>query len=152
MDRGPAFVADVETPVAMQPRDRAFHDPAGTAESTAVWTPPSRDLGADAATMKFVAVASGVVGAIPLDQDGPPAGPPGSPGQGGEGVHEWEELSDIGAVGGRHEGDHGDAAGIGQKVMFRSLLAAIGWVRSSFFPPRNARRDALSTMARLRSS
>ena len=36
--------------------------------------------------------------------------------------------------------------------MFRPRLTAIGWVRSSFFPPRSARTEALSTMARARSS
>jgi hypothetical protein len=36
-------------------------------------------------------------------------------------------------------------------VMFRPSLAAIGGVRSSFFPPRGARTEALSTIARRRS-
>jgi hypothetical protein len=45
-----------------------------------------------------------------------------------------------------------DASRIRDEVVFATRLAAIGWVRSSFFPPRNARSDALSTIARSISS
>ncbi len=56
------------------------------------------------------------------------------------------------AVGRRQQGDQRDAARLRENVMFRPALTAIGWVRSSFFPPRSARSEALSTRARARSS
>jgi hypothetical protein len=40
---------------------------------------------------------------------------------------------------------------VGKNMMFRPGFGAIGRVRSSFFPPRSARSEALSTTARARS-
>jgi hypothetical protein len=53
-------------------------------------------------------------------------------------------LRDIVHVGGGELRDQRDAARVGDDVVFRALLTAIGWVRSSFFPPRSARTEALS--------
>jgi hypothetical protein len=43
-------------------------------------------------------------------------------------------VGDVVDVGGGHLRDEGDATRIGDEVVFGALLAAIGWVRSSFFP------------------
>jgi hypothetical protein len=61
-------------------------------------------------------------------------------------------LGDIVHVGRGQVGDQRNPVALGDDVVFRAFLAAIGWVRSSFFPPRSARRDALSMTAQLRSS
>jgi hypothetical protein len=56
------------------------------------------------------------------------------------------------AVSGGQQGGQRDAARLGENVVLRPRLTAIGWVRSSFFPPRSARTEALSTSARVRSN
>jgi hypothetical protein len=71
-----------------------------------------------------------------------PAAPAADRGQGGD---ERIELGDVVDVGRRYLGDERDAARVGDEVMLGARLAAIGWVRSSFFPPRTARTDELST-------
>jgi hypothetical protein len=52
----------------------------------------------------------------------------------------------------RQDRDERDAVRVRDEMVLATRLAAIGWVRSSFFPPRNARRDALSTIACATSS
>ena len=79
------------------------------------------------------------------------AGPAARSAQGRDGIDQRQELGDVAAIRRRQVHHQRDAAGFGQNVMFRPLLAAIGWVRSGFFPPRTARRYALSTTARDRS-
>ena len=152
MHRGKAFIADVEPAKAMKPGERAFDHPAGPAESATVATVPTREDGRDAALPEFGAVRAGVIAAIALDASRLPARGPGATADGGNGVDERQQFADVVVVGRRQVGDDGDALRVGQNVMFRPVLTAIGWVRSSFFPPRGARNDALSTIARSRSS
>lgn len=50
MDLGPAFVADAQAAVLVQPGDRALDDPALLAETGAVWLLRPRDRGGNAAS------------------------------------------------------------------------------------------------------
>jgi hypothetical protein len=72
---------------------------------------------------------------------------PAPPADRGERGDRRIELRDIVHVRGGHLRDERDAARICDEVMFGTRLAAIGWVRSSFFPPRTARTEALSIIA-----
>jgi CubicO group peptidase (beta-lactamase class C family) len=54
VDVGPAFVADTEAAVLVQPGDRALDDPALLAELGAVWLLRSWDRGADPAGANYV--------------------------------------------------------------------------------------------------
>lgn len=76
-------------------------------------------------------MALGVVAAVALDAGRAPAGPPA---QGRNAVDQRQELGDVVAVRRGDNGDEGNAARLGQNVMLRPFLAAIGWARSSFFP------------------
>jgi len=152
MDAGTPFVANVEPTESMQPGQRAFDDPARPAEATAVRCAALRELRLDAASVQFVPMRLGVVAAIALNERWFAARPSGPTAQRGEGIHQGQELHNVVAVGRRQPHDERNAPRVGEKVMFRPLLAAIGRVRSSFFPPRSARTEALSTTARARSS
>jgi hypothetical protein len=146
------FVANVEPSEAMQPCQRAFDDPAGAAEAAAMRAIPPGEHGRDAAPPELGAMPLRVVPAIALDASGFRAGGPGPTANRGQVVDQRQQFTDVVVVGGGQMGDEGHAARVGQNVMFRPVLTAIGGVRSSFFPPRGARRDALSTTARSRSS
>ena len=74
MDVGAAFVADAQTPVLVQPGDRALDDPALFAEPGAVGLFGSRDRGANPAGAQLMAVAAGVVGAVAEQPLWPPTG------------------------------------------------------------------------------
>jgi hypothetical protein len=53
---------------------------------------------------------------------------------GWEGIDHRIQVRDVVDVGRRYLRDERDAAGIGDEVVFGTLLPAIGWVRSGFFP------------------
>ena len=152
MDTRIAFVADGETPIAMQPGERAFDDPAGRAEPAAMRRAPPREEGNDAAGPQTVAMGLRIVAAIPLQRARPARRPTGPTPDRRECRHERVELRNVVDVRGGQLRDERDPVGFRDEVVLGTRLAAIGWVRSSFFPPRNARRDALSTIAHRRSN
>ena len=91
-----------------------------------------------------VAMRLGVVPAVALQRVGSAARATAAPTHGRQRVDHRVELGDVVDVGGGHLRDERDAPRIGDEVVFGALLAAIGWVRSSFFPPRTARTEPLS--------
>ena len=86
----------------------------------------------------------GVVAAVTLQRTGLAAWAAPAAAYRGQGVDHGLELRDVVDVGSRYLCDERDAARISDEVVFGALLTAIGWVRSSFFPPRTARTDPLS--------
>ena len=109
-----------------------------------MWRPTPRKDRGDAAGPQAVTVGLRVVAPVALE------GVRFAPRTTATAAHRRErvdhrvEMRNVVDVGGRYLGDERDAARIGNEVVFGALLAAIGWVRSSFFPPRSARTDALS--------
>lgn len=152
MDARTAFVADIQAPKAMQPRERAFDDPPRAAETTAMRRATFRELRADAAPVERVAMGLRVVPAIPLHERGLAQRSPRSAAQRRNGVDQGQQLGDVVPIGRRQDRDDRNPLRVGENMVFRPGLAAIGRVRSSFFPPRNARSEALSTTARARST
>ncbi len=152
MNGGAPLVADIESAIAMEPSQGTLDDPSGAAQAAAVGRTAFGEGRADSAGVEHAAMRLRIVRAVALDQAGFAARAPGAAPQGRDGVNERQQLGDVVAVRGGQDRGEGDAARLGQNVMFRPFLAAIGRVRSSFFPPRNARTEALSTMARARSS
>ena len=144
MDIGAALVADGETSVAVEPGDRSLNHPARGAEAAPMRRSTPRQDGPDAPRPEAVAVRLGVVAAVALQRIGPAMRSAAAAAYRRERRDHGIELRDVVDVGGGHLRDEGNAARIGDEVVFGALLAAIGWVRSSFFPPRTARTEPLS--------
>lgn len=146
------LIADIETTKTMEPGQCPFDDPPCAAQSAAVRRSSLGELRLNPAAMEQIAMALRVIAAVALDERRFAHGSAGAAAQRGDGVHQGDQLGDVVPIGGGHNGSQGNAFRFGENVMFRPGLTAIGWVRSSFFPPRNARSEPLSTTAQLRSS
>jgi len=152
VNAGAPFVPDVEASKAMQPRQSAFDDPAGPTKAAAMRAAALGQLAADAAARELVPMGLRVVPAITLHQARFAHRVTRAAAHGRYGVHQRQQLGYVVPVRRREPRDNRNPVRVGENMMFRPGLAAIGRVRSSFFPPRNARSDALSTTARARSS
>jgi hypothetical protein len=152
VNAGPTFVAQVEAAKPMQPRQRAFHNPPRATEPAAMRRAALRELGIDPAAMQRVAVRLRIVAPVALNQRRFARGATRTAAERRNRVDQRQQLGDVVAVGGGQDRRQRDASRLGENVVFRPRLTAIGWVRSSFFPPRSARTEALSTRARVRSN
>ena len=93
-----------------------------------------------------------IIAAVTLNQIGFAPRAAGASAQWRNRVDQWQQLGDVVPIGAGEDGGQRDPAGFSENVVLRPRLTAIGWVRSSFFPPRSARTEALSTRARVRSN
>ena len=152
MHAGASFVAKVETAKLMKPSDRAFDHPSRSAEAASVRGAAFREGGLNALAVQRLAVRLRIVAAVALHQGRFSSRTAGAAAQRRNARHQGQELRHVVSIGGRQDGGQRNAPCLGENVMFRPRLTAIGWVRSSFFPPRSARTEALSTMVRARSS
>jgi len=152
VNAGSPLVAHRQPSKSMQPGEGAFDHPTRPAEAAAVRRAALRELGGDAAIAEPVAMRLRIVAAVALDESRFAHGPTGAASEDGHRIDERQQLGDVVPVRRRQRRDERNPVGVGENMMFRPGLAAIGRVRSSFFPPRSARRDELSTTARARSS
>ena len=132
----------------MEPRQHALDDPAGPAEAASMLGAALRQLRLDAATVEGVPVRLRIIAAVALHQVRLPSRAARSATQRQHRIDQWQELGDVVPVRGRQPRRKRNPVRVSEKVMFRPRLTAIGRVRSSFFPPRSARIDELSAMAR----
>jgi hypothetical protein len=136
----------------MQPSQGTLDDPPCPAQAAAVGHPTLGELGRDAALPELIAVGLRIVSSVALNEPRLPRGSAGAPAQRRHRIDEREQLRDVVPMRGRQRRDERNPVRVGENMMFRPGLAAIGRVRSSFFPPRTARSEALSTTARAKSS
>jgi hypothetical protein len=152
VNAGPTFVAQVEAAKPMQPRQRAFHNPPRATEPAAMRRAALRELGIDPAAMQRVAVRLRIVAPVALNQRRFARGATRTAAERRNRVDQRQQLGDVVAVGGGQDRRQRDASRLGENVVFRPRLTAIGWVRSTFFPPCTARTDELSATTREKSS
>jgi len=152
VNRGQPFVAYAQSSELMQPGDGAFDDPPSLPQVTAMRGPSLGNLMPDAALFQRQAVSAAIVGTIGLDRFWPFQWPPALASNWFYAVNQWQQLRNIMPVGlGQNDVDR-DALRVDEKVVLAACLTAIGWVRSTFFPPCTARTDELSATTREKSS
>jgi hypothetical protein len=144
MDIGAAFVADGEPTEAVEPGDRPFDDPPAYTQSAAMRRAAARQNRRDPAGPEAIAMGLRVVTAVSLQRARLLPGAAAAPADRGQGLDQRIKLGDVVDVRRGYLRHERDATGIRDEMVFGARLAAIGWVRSSFFPPRTARTDPLS--------
>ncbi len=152
MNARSSFVTHVKSTEAVQPRQGALHDPSRAPETAAVRLTPFGELGGNAAPLQLISMRLRVVSAIALHQCRFAQRPTRPAAERRNRVGQRQQLRHVVPVRRREARDDRNPVRVGKNMMFRPGLTAIGRVRSSFFPPRSARREALSTTARARSS
>lgn len=151
MNRRQSFITHPQTTELVQPGDGAFDHPTGLAQIAAVRSTASGNLMQDATLLQCQAVSATVIGAISLNTLGLSQRPSAFSSHRRHAIDQRQQLRDIVPIGlGQNDIDR-DALRIDEKVVFAALLTAIGWVRSTFFPPCTALTDELSATAREKS-
>lgn len=134
MDTGSAFVAHRQASKPMQPREGAFDDPPGAAQAAAVRRAALGELRPDTTPLQLVAVRLGIVPAIALHEAGLTCGAARATAQLRHRIHQGEQLRDVVPIRRRQDRDERNPVRVGENMMLRPGFAAIGRVRSSFFP------------------
>jgi general L-amino acid transport system substrate-binding protein len=110
------------------------------------------ELAGDPAAFQRVSMRLRIVGPVALDQPRLAERAAWTASERRNRVDQGQQLGDVVPICAGQQCRQRDAARLGENVVLRPRLTAIGWVRSSFFPPRNARTELLSTRARVRSN
>ena len=148
VDIGTALKADPESSELMQPGDGALDDPAGYAQTAAMFGVAAGELGTDALVGQSLPMSVGIVGTIALHEIGFALGAPDLTADGRNTGDQGHQLRNIVGIGWGENGRQRNALRIREEVVFAARTTAIGWVRSSFFPAPTARIVELSAMAR----
>jgi hypothetical protein len=135
----------------MEPGDGALDHPAGAAQAAPMRSAALGELRGNATSQELVAVRLRIVPAVALDQLRFADRSTGPSLQRRHRIDQGQQLGDVVPMRRSQPRDERNPVRVGENMMFRPGLAAIGRVRSSFFPPRSARSEELSTTARARS-
>jgi len=146
------FIAHIQPAKLMEPGQRPLDDPARPTEATAMGGAAFGQLRFDPPAPQRVAVGLRIIPAVALHEVRLASWAARSAAERGNAVDEGQQLGNVVSVGPGHPRCKRNPLRVSEKVMFRPRLTAIGRVRSSFFPPRSARMEELSTRARAKSS
>ena len=125
-----AVCANEQAALVVQVADRAFDDVALGSEPGAVLYSASGDRVGDAAGSQQAAVLVVVIATVGEHAIGPLAWPANAAAYGRDRVDERDQLRDVVAVGAGHTPGQGQAAGVGQDVVFDARAAAVDRARS----------------------
>ncbi len=117
-------------------------------QSAAVGHAAPGEIGDDAAATQLDAVRLAVVSAVGVERSGAAERPAHPATHRRHRVHQRQELRHIVAVSPGERGGQRRAPRIGEHVVLRAVLAAVHGAGACFFPPRTARTDAESAVAR----
>ena len=148
----PALVTHAQTSELMQPGDGALDHPASFSQPTAMFGVATGKQSVNAAISQSIPMRLGIVAAIALYEVGFATRTSALAGDGRNSIHQRQQLRDVVAVSFGENDTQRNALRIAEEVVLRARLTAIGWVRSSFFPPCTARTLELSAIAREKST
>ena len=151
MNIRPAFIANSQAAELVQPSDGTLDDPSGLAQSTAMLSVTASNLTFNPPCTQGLAMRLAVIRAIGLQHLGLAQRTADLSSDWRDRVHQRQQLRNVVSVRFGQNNAQGNALRVAEDVVFRARFTAIGWVRSSFFPPCTARTLELSATAREKS-
>lgn len=149
---GISFIANLQASNGMEPGNRAFDDPARSAQSAAMGRADFREHGCDAAFPEALPMWFGTVAPVALNDSWLAQGTALLAANVRNRGNQCIKLGNVVAVRAGQDDRERDALRVDDEVVLAAELAPVRWVRAGFFPASIARTDELSTMARARSS
>lgn len=147
VNSGQSFITNSESTKPMQPCDGASDDPAGLAQSAAMFGSAPSDLRLNASFLERFTMSARIVTAVGLDEIGLASRAPRFACYRWYGLHQRQQLGNVVAIGLGQIDRERNAFRVRKDVVLRTGTTAIGWVRSRFFPAPRARIDELSATA-----
>ncbi len=152
MDVGTPLVADRQATEAVEPGERAFHDPAVPAQPFAGFHATSGDPRPDGAGATLFAATPVIIGLVGVELLGPPARSPSPVPHARHRVEGGRQHEAVVPVGWAQAHPERGASPVDHKVALCARFAPIRRVRAGLGAPLFAAADALSREARLQSS
>jgi hypothetical protein len=125
-----AVVADEQSLVVVEPRERPLDDPAGTSEPGAVFGLTTRDLRCDPAGTELAPVLVVVIASVGGDPVGSSTRAADLAAHGRNTLDERDELSDVVAVTASDRPRERDPGRVYEEVMLRAVSASINRARA----------------------
>lgn len=132
----------------MKPGQSSFDDPAGPTETAAVVRVAFGEQAGNAYSSEGIPVGLRIVSAVALYKCGFSTGSTALAAYRRDRLNQRQKLRDVVGIGSRYREGQWDALGVGQQVMLGAALAPVGRAWACLLPPKTARTEALSTMAR----
>ena len=148
VDIRPSFVTNPETAKLMEPTDCPFHNPASPSQAASVLGLPPSKHRFDPEPLQKTSMRLGIVSAISLKSLWGLSWASWFSADRRDGSHERKDLSDVVLIGRSRSCGQGNSLSIRQDMVFAARLAAIRGVRAGIGPPKTARTEEESMMAR----
>jgi hypothetical protein len=152
MDIVTSFTSYAKPAKLMEPANRPFDDPTVDAQATSMLSVAFCQDRFDSSVSQLLAMAGGVVRAIPLDSIRTLSWATAFSTNWRDRVHQRQQLGDVVRIRASQRGREGNAVGVRGQMMLAAGFTAICWIGSRFFPPCMARTEEESTITRDQSS
>jgi hypothetical protein len=143
-----SFIANPQPAKLMQPSDSSLDDPTMHTESAAMQGVPFRKHGSNAPFSQGLSMRFRIIAPISLHPFRTAARASRLSADWWNGFDQGDQLGHIVGVRTSQKGRQGNALRIRNDVMLATRFRSICGVWTCFFPPRRARTEALSTIAR----
>lgn len=151
MDVGPFFITNAESPELVKPADGSFHDPANAAQAGVFVGSPMWNARLDAFDSQKQSFHRRIVSLVRPQAAWKTTRLSASSRDGRNGLDQRLQLGHVVSVGRGDGGRQRNTLRIGDDMVLRAVFPAIRGAGPGVVPPKTARMELLSTMARERS-
>ena len=148
MNVRPLFVANAQSSELIQPSERPLHDPAPSAQATAMFGVSFRKRRDDASVTQTLPDRFGIITTVAQHAVRTMARTPALTLHGRNGINQRERLLRVVAVGPSELDGQRDSASIANHMTLAAELRSVGRVGTCLKPPKTARTELPSKTAR----